>query len=161
MNQTIDDQLIESLSAQPLGGAHWMQRVRFAAELIFGSKSLALVCQSGVRGVFQAGLVNADGVVIDEPPEQLEHVSSGTIQPALAVLEISEQALNQNQLATFNIGARSAVMLPWPLGLQSKFAFVLFDIDIAVDDSALLRKSAFLSVASNLLRRATKRKVWP
>ena len=130
MAQLIDEILIDSLSAQSLGSVHWLQRARFAAELIYGAQAIALICRVPEGAFSLAGLVNREGVLTLEPPEQLEYPHNGDPLPALYSVELDEQQLGEGQLSNFDLNSKTALLLPWPLGLNTKFAFVLFDVKI-------------------------------
>ncbi|MEM7469617.1 MAG: PP2C family protein-serine/threonine phosphatase [Pseudomonadota bacterium] len=157
MNQSSDIHLIESLSTQSLGSAHWLQGVQFAAQVIFGASALALVREYSSENYQLAGLVGDAGNLLREPPEQLEYFTLSEELAALKGMQFSEQALFSGDIEMFTVTAKSAYFLPWPLGIQPRYGFVLFDATIANLSELNGPKHAFLTVANNLLRRETKR----
>ena len=157
MTHRVDGQLIESLSSQPLGSSHWLQRARFAGELIFGAEALALVCHSTGEGFALIGLVDSNGSIVLEPSDQIEYANTSRMLSSMAGLEPLEQALSRAHLFDLGLPAESGRLLPWPLGMQKTFAFVLINPNTVTTRESLPRGYAFLSVANNLLRRATKR----
>ncbi|MGR8950327.1 MAG: PP2C family protein-serine/threonine phosphatase [Gammaproteobacteria bacterium] len=152
-----DDNRVESLSALTLGSSNWLQRAQLASQVIFDASGLALVAEVD-RGKYQlAGLAFGDGQLLLRPPEQLEFFSTGKQLPGLNGLEAAGCELRQNELEDFEFPASIATFLPWYLGMQPKYGFVLFGVEHAKLAANLADRHEFLAVASNLLRRATKR----
>lgn len=153
-----NSRLIESLSAQPVAGCHWLQRVQFAAKVLLNANDIVLVAKCK-KGEYQlAGHVTEFGEVETIPPDHLEYFDEGKPLPALNDLEHVTQTVAGNQLAAFPFKMSCAIYLPWHLGIKPNFAFLLlFSQEETLSPSMISRTDAFLTVANNLLRRATKR----
>ena len=152
-----DGNPIEALSSQPLGGSNWLQRAQFAAQELFNATAIALVAQAEPGTYLLAGIAFGDGRLLLEPPDQLEYFSTGEHLAGLANTPYRAHTLDEKRLQDFELPAKEALFLPWPLGMQPNYAFVIFGVSHTKAQHSLHSNEAFLSIASNLLRRATKR----
>ena len=123
----------------------------------FGATALALVSQTSGNRYSLVGLVDASGHLVREPPDELEYSITGEPISSLQGQPLEERGIGGDLHAEFGVAADSAYLIPWQLGVQEKYAFVLFGVVADGAESYSSRKHALLAVANNLLRRATKR----
>ena len=132
--------------------------MQFAAKVLLNASEVVLVAKCA-KGEYQlAGHVTDSGDLETLPPDHLEYFDEGKPLQGLNALEHVSQIVDAEHLEDFPLQLRSAIYLPWRLGIKPNFAFLLFDPSgEALSLPSNATADAFLTVSSNLLRRATKR----
>ena len=127
--------------------------------MIFGATSVALVTKCAEGEYRLAGLVSGDGALQRVPPENLEYFGVGAPLANLENLKFIQQPLSAARQADFHLPDEHAYFLPWFLGIEPSYSFVLFGVEPPQADDKESLSMTFSTVANNLLRRAMKKRL--
>lgn len=159
MTVEVNPTLIESLSAQSIASCHWLKRVQFAAKVLFGASSIALVARCAKEQYQLAGLVSEDGILTCAPPDNLEHFGVGPALQSIDHFEYRQHFFAADEITEIPPQRDNALFIPWYLGIDPKFALIIFGLSVQASLPSKTLVDAFLTIANNLLRRATKRRL--